>query len=97
MVQHTGYARQIRHDLVRHLQFRLKERHPQKERRHHGVLFEKACGYSQRNIPTGRNPVLYRGGSDGEVQPHTRPALPLCEMAPHIQGKEREIHLHQPG
>ena len=64
--------------------FAHKNAIPKKKKGHYGVLLEKTCGHCQRNCQAGRNHVLYRSRSDGEVQPHARPALPLCEMAPHI-------------
>ena len=68
----------------------------QEERGYYGVLLKKTRGHCQRDSQAGRNHVLYCSRSDGEIQPYTRPAIPLREMASHIQDKEGQIHLHQP-
>ena len=70
--------------------------HSQEERGYYGVLLKKTRGHCQRDSQAGRNHVLYCSRSDGEIQPYTRPAIPLREMASHIQDKEGQIHLHQP-
>lgn len=71
MVQHPRNTGEVRHDLIRRLLFRFQECHPEEERGHHGVLLQEACGYSQRRGCARRTEVLYRAGSDGEVQPHS--------------------------
>ncbi len=44
---------------------------PPQKRRHHGVLFQEACRYSQRSGNTRRTAVLYGSRSDGEIQSHS--------------------------